>query len=118
MRNLNLSFLEDAPRHIWKLPSAVILRESLSGHRAVFLKALHTATDTELDSPVRAPPVRVSPVRTPPVRALPVRVSPVRVSPVRVSPVRAPPVRVSTVRTSPVLDQAPHRPAPPHLKSL
>ena len=47
MRNLNLSVLQDAPLHIWKLPSAVRLRESLSGHRAVFLKALYTATDAE-----------------------------------------------------------------------
>ena len=47
MRNLNISVLQDAPLHIWKLPSAVILRESLSGHRAVFLKSLYTATDAE-----------------------------------------------------------------------
>ena len=36
-----------APLHIWKLPSTVILRESLSGLRAVFLKAFYTATDAE-----------------------------------------------------------------------
>ena len=47
MRNLNFSVLQDAPFHIWKLPSAVRLRESLIGHRAVLLKALYTATDAE-----------------------------------------------------------------------
>ena len=45
IRNLNLSVLQDAPLRIWKLPSAVRLRESLSGHRAVFLKAIYTAED-------------------------------------------------------------------------
>ena len=47
MKNLNLSLLQDAPLHIWKIPSAVRLRESLSGQRAVFLKAFYTATDPE-----------------------------------------------------------------------
>ena len=37
MRDLNLSVLQDAPLHIWKLPSAVRLRESLIGHKTVFL---------------------------------------------------------------------------------
>ena len=46
MRNLNLSVKQDAPLHIWKVPSAVRLRESLSEHRAVFLKVLYTATVT------------------------------------------------------------------------
>ena len=47
MRNINLSVLRDAPLHIWKLPAAVRLRESLRQHREVFLKALYTATDAE-----------------------------------------------------------------------
>ena len=47
MRNINLSVLQDAPLHTWKLSSAVRLRESLSGHRAVFLKALYTTTVAE-----------------------------------------------------------------------
>ena len=32
---------------LWKLPSAVRLRKSLSGHRKLFLKTLYTATDAE-----------------------------------------------------------------------
>ena len=35
MRNLKLSVLQDAPLHIWKLPSAVRLGESLSGHSSI-----------------------------------------------------------------------------------
>ena len=48
-KQLNLSVLQDALLHIWELPSAVsvALRESLSGHRSVFLKAIYTATDAE-----------------------------------------------------------------------
>ena len=47
MIKLNRSVVQDASLHIWNLPSAVRLRESLSGHKAVFLKALYTATDAE-----------------------------------------------------------------------
>ena len=47
MRKLNLSVLQDAILHIWELPSAFRLRESLSGHRAVFFNALYTATYTK-----------------------------------------------------------------------
>ena len=36
-----------SPLHIWKLLSVVRLRESLSGHKAVFLKTLYTATDAK-----------------------------------------------------------------------
>ena len=46
-KQLNLSVLQDAPLHIWEVPSAVTLRESLSGHRSVFLKAIYTAIDAE-----------------------------------------------------------------------
>ena len=47
MRNLNLSVLQDASLRIWKLPYDVRLRESLSGHRTLFLKTRYTATDAE-----------------------------------------------------------------------
>ena len=47
MKNLNLSFLHDAPLHTWNLPKVVTLQDSLREHRDVFLRALYSATDAD-----------------------------------------------------------------------
>ena len=45
LRNLNVSYLRDAPLFIWKLPAGVRIRESIKAAREEFIKKMYVAID-------------------------------------------------------------------------